>query len=78
MRGRGEPPGGQKWDRNHSNRNDLQRHQGGDKERNASEDTTVDQLDGKAYLDWLDARNNKFKEDMEKHRQEMETMDRKH
>ena len=77
MRRRGEPLDEQDCDRNHSDGNDLRMNQPVDKESKASEETRVAPLDGKAYLDWLDARNRKFEEDRERNRQEREEMDRK-
>ena len=77
MRRCGKPPDGRNCNAKNSNENDPRRYQRGDKASVVTTDYRGHNLEGQAYLDWLDDRNKTFIEDMEKMRQEREEMNRK-
>ena len=76
MKPSGEPPDGRYWDRQDSNRNNLQGHESSDRASRTMEDQNGEKFEGKAYLDWLDARNIRFQEEREAMRRKREEMER--
>ena len=77
MRRCGKPPDRQNCGVDYSNRKDPRRQKYCDNASVLMNDGSGDALEGKAYLEWLDARNYNFKEDIKKIRKEREAMVRK-